>query len=120
MENLKKYYYDKGEEYATEVENIRDDYIATSDALYQYITDWEEKYNTLIKLQTQSKRNQKKKKEASACIYFTRFFIFDKMVSKTYSKQSSPMIKRKKSHKQNIHNPKPKKYKPETTWIESY
>ena len=55
-----KNFYDKGEEYATEVENIRDDYIATSDALYQLITDWEEKYNTLIKLQSKSKRNQKK------------------------------------------------------------
>ena len=29
------------------------------------------------------------------------------------------MFKRKKSHKQNIHNPKPKKYKHETTWEES-
>ena len=30
------------------------------------------------------------------------------------------MLKRKKSHKQNIHNPKPKKYKHEIIWEESY
>ena len=29
------------------------------------------------------------------------------------------MFKRKKNHKQNTHNPKPKKYKHETTWEES-
>ena len=42
------------------------------------------------------------------------------MVSKIYPKNFSPMLKRKKSHKQNIHNPKPKKYKHETTWEENY
>ena len=30
------------------------------------------------------------------------------------------MLKKKKSHKQNIHNPKPKKYKHETTFEESF
>ena len=30
------------------------------------------------------------------------------------------MFKRKKSHKQNIHNPNPKKYKYDSTWKESY
>ena len=42
------------------------------------------------------------------------------MVSKIYPKHLSPMLKRKKSHKQNINNPKPKKHKHETTWEESY
>ena len=42
------------------------------------------------------------------------------MVSKMYPKHLSPMLKRKKSHNQNIHNPKPKKYKHETTWEEGY
>ena len=42
------------------------------------------------------------------------------MVSKMYPKHLSSMFKRKKSHKQNINNPKPKKYKHETTWEESY
>ena len=40
------------------------------------------------------------------------------MVSKIYPKHLLP--KRKKSHKQNIHNPKPKRYKPETSWEESF
>ena len=42
------------------------------------------------------------------------------MVSKIYPKHLSPMFKRKKSHKQNIHNPKPKKYKHDTTFQESF
>lgn len=42
------------------------------------------------------------------------------MVSKIYPKHLSPMLKRKKSHKQNIHNPKPKKHKQENIWEESY
>ena len=45
-------------------------------------------------------------------------YIFQ-MVSKIQPKQLSPTFKRKKSHKQHIHNPKPKKYKHETTFEES-
>ena len=42
------------------------------------------------------------------------------MVTKIYPKHLSPMLKRKKSHKQNMKNSTPKKYKHETTWEESY
>ena len=42
------------------------------------------------------------------------------MVSKTYPKHLSPLFERKKSHQQNIHNPKPKKYRHATTWEESF
>ena len=42
--------WEKGEEYATQVDNICQDDEATSDALYQCITDWEENFDTLIKL----------------------------------------------------------------------
>ena len=42
------------------------------------------------------------------------------MVSKIYPKHLTPMLKRKKSHKQYIHNPKPRKYKHETTFEESF
>ena len=37
-----------------------------------------------------------------------------------YPKHLTPTFKKKNSHKQNIHNPKPKKHKHETTWEESY
>ena len=40
------------------------------------------------------------------------------MVSKIYPKHLLP--KRKKSHTQNTHNPKPKKYKSENSWEESF
>ena len=46
--------------------------------------------------------------------------MFYKMVSKIYPKHLSSVLRRKKSHKQNLNNPKPKKYKHETTWEESY
>ena len=41
------------------------------------------------------------------------------MASKMYPKHLTPMFKKKKSHEQNIHNPKQKKYKHETTWENS-
>ena len=61
-----KKYWEKGEEFATEVGNIRDDYIATSDTLYQYIVDWEDNNNKVIKLLSKSKSIQKKEKQAIA------------------------------------------------------
>ena len=42
------------------------------------------------------------------------------MVSKINPKRLSPMFRREKSHKQNINNLKPKKYKHETTFEESF
>ena len=57
-----KNYYDKGEEYATEVENIRDDYIATSDALYQLITDWEKNTKNSSNFKLSQKEIRKRKK----------------------------------------------------------
>ena len=38
MTSLKNYW-EEGEEYVTEVDNIRADYVATSDTLYQYIIE---------------------------------------------------------------------------------
>ena len=35
-----KNYWEKGAEYATEVDNIRQDYISTSETSYQYIKEW--------------------------------------------------------------------------------
>ena len=65
-----KNYWEKGEEYAPEVDNIRQDYIATSDTFYQFITDWKRNFDILIKLQNKSKRNQKK--EASGALKLTK------------------------------------------------
>ena len=48
------------------VDNICQDYEAT--LIYQCITDWEENFDILIKLQNKSKRNQKKEKEASSVL----------------------------------------------------
>ena len=54
-------------------------------------------------------------------VYLSRnFCTFHVMASKIYPKHLIPMFKRKKSHKQNIHNPKPKKYKHEITCEESF
>ena len=56
--------WEKGEEYATEFDNICDAYLATLDTLYQYIMDWEDNNNKLMELQSETKRNQKREKQA--------------------------------------------------------
>ena len=59
-------YWEKHEVHETEVGNIRADYIATSDTLYEYIADWGEKLQQTQQISKQIKKNQKNEKEASA------------------------------------------------------